>query len=120
MLLEQGVCVLLRTGLFRAYSMFCSSLIMILTKFYLSVQRIAIPTHSIKSVPWMINIFGLTVNYQWGFPLACCASIDARCCSQRWLAELDRDSDSATATRFRASVGLGASSPGSRGAFPAA
>jgi len=76
MLLEQGVCVLLRTGLFRAYFMFCSSLIMILTKFYLSVQRSAIPTNSIKSVPWMINIFGLTVNYQWGFPLACCASIE--------------------------------------------
>ena len=40
-------------------------------------QRLAIPTNSVKYLPWMINICGLTVMYQWQFPFTCFDTIES-------------------------------------------
>ena len=38
-------------------------------------QRLAIPTNSIKSTPWMVNCLGFTLCYQWSYPMACCVDV---------------------------------------------
>ena len=37
--------------------------------------RCGVPTDSEKSVPWVVNLLGFTLSYQWSFPCSCLSSI---------------------------------------------
>mmetsp|Transcript_88609 Transcript_88609/g.177158 ORF Transcript_88609/g.177158 Transcript_88609/m.177158 type:complete len:208 (-) Transcript_88609:159-782(-) len=37
--------------------------------------RLGCPTDSTKTTPWLINLLGFTMMYQWEYPCSCCSTV---------------------------------------------